>query len=102
MIRNNWQWFFLLISIACLSRIERIILIRKTTNWNNRKKFFTIPYINNITESFMPVCRSFGFNMSHSILNTLKRYIKCGKDVLEVLSHQDVVYKIICHDCDAT
>jgi len=43
-------------------------------------------------------------NMSHSILNTLKRYIKqvFYKDVLEVLSHQDVVYKIKCNDCEAT
>jgi len=38
--------------------------------------------------------------MSHSILNTLKRYIKRGKDVLEVLSHQDVVYKITWLRCD--
>jgi len=40
--------------------------------------------------------------MSHSILNTLKRYIKRGKDNLEVLSHQDVVYKITYNDCQAT
>jgi len=40
------------------------------------------------------------FNMFHSILNTLKRHR--GKDDLEILSHQDVVYKITCNDCDAT
>jgi len=40
--------------------------------------------------------------MSFSIFNTLKRYIKRGKDRLDVLSHQDVVYKINCIDCEAT
>jgi len=40
--------------------------------------------------------------MFHSILNTLKSYIKRGKDDLEVLSHQNVVYKITCNDCDTT
>jgi len=40
--------------------------------------------------------------MSYSIYNTLKRYIKRGKDVLDLLSHRDVVYKIKCNDCEAT
>jgi len=47
-------------------------------------------------------CGRFGFSMSHSILNTLKTYIKRGKDVLEVLSHQDIVYKIKRNNCEAT
>ena len=40
--------------------------------------------------------------MAFSIPNKLNKYIKTGKDLLEPLSHSDVVYKIFCHDCDAT
>ena len=25
-----------------------------------------------------------------------------GKDILDYMSHQEVIYKISCHDCDAT
>jgi len=67
----------------------------------DKMEFFTIPYVNSISESFLSVCGKFGFNMSHSILNTLKKYIKGSKDDLEVLS-QDVVHKITCNDCEAT
>jgi len=68
----------------------------------DKMEFFTIPYVNSVSESFLSICGRFGFNMSHSILNMLKRYIKRGKDDLEILSHQDVVYKITCNDYDAT
>jgi len=40
--------------------------------------------------------------MSYSIFNTLKRYIKRGKDCLDFMSQRDVVYKIKCNDCEAT
>jgi len=59
-----------------------------------------IPYVNSVSESFLSIYGRFGFNMSHSILNTLKRYIKRGKNDLEIMSHQNVVYKITCNDCD--
>jgi len=68
----------------------------------DKTEFFTIPYVNSVSESFLPICERFGFNMSHSILNTLKKYIKWGKNDLEVLSHQNIVYKITCNDCEAT
>jgi len=61
-----------------------------------RKEYFTIPYVNSILESFTLVCARFGFHMSHSILNILKKRIKRGKDKLEIRYQQDVVYKITC------
>jgi len=76
-------------------RIKQLLYKKNNSNKEDNKlkqlEFFTIPYVNSVSESFLPVCGRFGFNMSHSILNTLKRYIKRGKDNLEVLSHQDVV-----------
>jgi len=74
-------------------RVEKSVVVRNV---------HCIVKILNDSESFLPICGRFGFNMSHSILNTLKRYVKRGKDDLEVLSHQDIVYKITCNDCEAT
>jgi len=69
---------------------------------SDKIEFFTIPYVNSVSEGFLPVCGRFGFCMSYSIYNTLKRYIKRGKDGLDVWSHSDVVYRIKCNDCEAT
>jgi len=69
---------------------------------SDKIEFFTIPYVNSVSEGFLPVCGRFGFCMSYSIYNTLKRYIKRDKDGLDVWSHRDVVYKIKCNDCEAT
>jgi len=74
----------------------------KKLKQSDRMEFFTIPYVNSVSEGFLPVCRRFGFSMSYSIFNTLKRYVKRGKDGLDVLSHHDVVYKIKCNNCGAT
>ncbi|KYN35748.1 hypothetical protein ALC56_09948, partial [Trachymyrmex septentrionalis] len=38
----------------------------------------------------------------YSIPNTLKNYIKKGNDLLDFFSHQDVVYKIYCENCNAS
>jgi len=67
-----------------------------------KKDYFTIPYVNSISESFLPVCAKFGFHMSYCSQNTLKKYIKRGKDNLKAFCQQDVVYKISCNDCEAT
>jgi len=66
------------------------------------KEFFTISYLNSISESFIPVIKKYGFNIAFSISDTLNTLIKCGKDRLDLMSQQGVVYKISCHDCDAS
>jgi len=66
------------------------------------KEIFTIPYVNSISESFIPVIKKHGFNIAFSIPDTLNTLIKCGKDRLDLMSQQGVVYKISCHDCEAS
>jgi len=68
----------------------------------SKKEFFTIPYIKSISESFVPVTKKYGFDIAYSIPNTLSSFIKCGKDNLDLISCHGVVYKISCHDCDAS
>jgi len=66
------------------------------------KECFTISYLNSISESFIPVIKKYGFNIAFSIPDTLNTLIKCGKDCLDLMSQHGVIYKISCHDCDAS
>jgi len=70
-------------------------------NTNIKKDFFTIPYISTISESFL-LQKKFGFDIVYSIPNTLQRFIKRRKDKIDTMSKCDVVYKINCHDCNAS
>jgi len=75
---------------------------RVPTNINNKKDFFTIPYISTISESFLSIAQKIGFDIAYSIPNTLQSFIKRGKDKIDTLSKYDVVYKINCYDCKAS
>jgi len=68
----------------------------------NEKKFFTIPYIKSISESFPPIIKKYGFNIAYSVLNTLNKYIKRHKDKIDPTTQNEVVYKIDCIDCKSS
>jgi len=112
LLNNGYPLFFIFNTIR--SRItlhlkkETLTLFKLTnTDTNNikdlttKKVFFTIPYLKSISESFIPVTKKYGFDIAFSIPHTLNSFIKCGKDNLDIMSHQGVVYKISCQDCDA-
>ena len=44
----------------------------------------------------------FHCKLAFFIINTLKSFIKREKDKLELLSNQNMVYKISCDDCEAS
>jgi len=67
-----------------------------------KKEFFTIPYLSTISKSFIPIIKKYGFDLAFSIPSTLNSFIKCEKDNLDLMSHQGVVYKLSCQDCDAS
>jgi len=85
---------------------KEFLQIHKSTNdrvdQKSEAEFFTIPYIKSISESFIPISKKHGFNIAFSIPSTLHSFIKCGKDRLDMMSQHGVVYKITCHDCDAS
>jgi len=90
-------------------RIKQLFYKGNNSNKEDKKltssaknEYFTIPYVNSVSESFLPVCERFGFRIAYSIHNTLRKFIKRGKDALDLWSHRDVVYKISCNDCEAT
>jgi len=68
----------------------------------NEKYFFTIPYVKSISESFLPIVKKFGFNIAYSVPNTLNKFVKRGKDKIDPKSHNEVVYKIDCLNCNSS
>ncbi|KYN21658.1 hypothetical protein ALC57_05966, partial [Trachymyrmex cornetzi] len=75
---------------------------KKKSNPLVREKYFTIPYVKSISESFLPISTMFHCKLAFTIPNTLKSFIRRGKDKLEFLSNQNIVYTISCKNCDAS
>lgn len=57
-------------------------------------KYFIIPYVKSISESFTPIATKLNLKTVYTIPNTLKKFISHGKDKLDPMSYQDIVYKI--------
>jgi len=58
--------------------------------------------VKSISESFLPITKKFGFDVSYSVSNTLNKFIKRDKDKIDPMSQTDCVYKIDCSDCEMT
>jgi len=67
-----------------------------------QKNYFTIPYVRSISESFLPIVKKYGLDIAFTVPNTLNRFIKRGKDIIESPLQNDCVYKIECLNCDMT
>ena len=67
-----------------------------------RRTFFTVPYVQGISEEFKRVVKDHNVNLSFFSLNKLNKFIKAQKDVLPTQSNKNVVYKISCRNCDAS
>ncbi|KYQ60037.1 hypothetical protein ALC60_00918 [Trachymyrmex zeteki] len=65
----------------------------------NKKKYFTIPFINKNSDKFSNIASKNNFKISYKPIN---RFIKSGKDKLEKMDQCNVVYKICCLDCNAS
>ncbi|KYN05244.1 hypothetical protein ALC62_03848 [Cyphomyrmex costatus] len=76
--------------------------INSSNNNNGLKKFFAIPFVNSVSDKFKPIANIFTCKLAYTIPNTLKNFIKRGKDKLEYIHNQNVVYKISCDNCDAS
>jgi len=76
-----------------------------TTSHNSdeiHEKYFTVPYIKHISNSFKSVSKKFCCPMAFTIPNTLNIFIKTGKDKIDRSNRCNVVYRIDCRDCDAS
>jgi len=69
---------------------------------NNKKIWFTVPYIKSISDKFENIIKGLVSRVSFYSMNKLSRLIKAQKDSLPDSSKMNVVYKINCKDCDAS
>jgi len=70
------------------------------THISPREIYFTIPYISFIAKKFIQYFKNISFcKLAFTCLN---RFIKVYKDSLPAASRLNVVYKINCHDCEAS
>jgi len=69
---------------------------------NNKKIWFTVPYIKSISEKFKNIINGSESRVSFFSMNKLSRFIKAQKDSLPKSSNMNIVYKINCKNCDAS
>ena len=60
--------------------IKELKDIVSTESTEISKKYFTIPYLNNISEKFNSITKKFDFNIAHKPINCMNAFIKTGKD----------------------
>lgn len=76
---------------------------RTPTQATEKKKYFTIPYINSISGKFKNFFRNNpAIKMAYTGLSKLAKFIKVLKDPLQKISRTNVVYKINCNNCEAS
>lgn len=66
----------------------------------NQKMSHHVSYITSITDKFNKFNRD--VKVSYHSINKLNKYIKVQKSPKLHFSRNNVVYKIICNDCDAS
>ncbi|KYN19367.1 hypothetical protein ALC57_08283 [Trachymyrmex cornetzi] len=73
-----------------------------TNNEDEKKIWFTIPYLNKISDRFRVVIKNLNVSLAFFSLNKLSCFIKAQKDCLTTFLKKNVIYKIKCSDCDAS
>jgi len=78
------------------------IISKKIDNTVEKIHWFTVPYFPNISEKCKCFIKSPNVKLSFYSLNKLENIIRAQKDHLDNYTRKNVVYKIVCKDCDAT
>jgi len=76
----------------------------ETVGKKEGKKFFVIPYINGkiISDKIASVINKSEMILGYRCLNNLSKIIRVYKDKNQLTNNSNVIYKVSCHDCDAT
>jgi len=107
LLRNGYPLEFIFSNIqnrikkSFLNKSHNTSIISHTSN-DPPNKYFTVPYIKHISNSFKSIPSKFGCPIAFTIPNTLSTFIKTGKDKIERSSRCNVVYRIDCKDCDTS
>jgi len=74
---------------------------QRNNSTTKNKVFFTIPFLQTISNQFRHILKNPRIRLSFYSLNKI-HHIKAHKDILPIQSQKNVVYKLSCKDCDAT
>jgi hypothetical protein len=101
LLENNYPLDFIFTMIQL--RLKHLFYKDDIDTTDKRvRRFFTIPYINSVSEKFLSFPLKYDCNVAFTIPHKLNRFITTGKDVIDHLSCNDVVYKINCMDCESS
>jgi hypothetical protein len=64
--------------------------------------WFVLPYVPDISDKFASITKNLNVRLAFFSLNKLGRIIRVQKDALPSNLKKNVVYKIVCKDCDAS
>lgn len=80
LLNNGYPLPFIFLAIETRLKYHDHKLKSKREHNNINNRFFTVPYVKTISESFVPIASNINRKTAFSIPNTLKRFIKMGKD----------------------
>jgi len=106
LVENGYPLNFIFDKIR--SRLKTLIYSNKNSNKNKNnsedanKKIIVIPYIKKISELVATAIDKAQYIIGYRVLNHLGGFIRAHKDTNHLLKNNNVVYKIMCKDCDAS
>jgi hypothetical protein len=92
-------------------RIKKIIYdISNDCNYNtnptstraSQRKFIGFPYVKCLSQHIKKSFKNTEFTPGYACLNRLDKFIKLHKDITDHNSKNNIIYKIMCKDCDAS
>jgi len=72
------------------------------SNSANDKKVIVFPYIKRISEMVSSVVSKSDYTIGYRCLNRLNMFVKTHKDKEQTSTNNNVIYKILCKNCDAS
>ena len=100
LLENNYPLKFIFATI--LSRLKHLFYDNTDEVDKRVRKYFVIPYINSVSKKFSSFPLKYDCNIPFTIPFKLNRFITTGKDNIDHLSCNDVMYRINCKDCDSS
>ena len=72
----------------------------KQGNSNQPSKYFSIPYVNNLSEKIEKIFKHHDINITHKSQNHIKQFFTKLKSETPKMKKTHVIYKIPCNDCN--
>ena len=101
LIENDYPLKFIFNAIYVRNIQREGSVVRDCTNNSDETSWFTVPFVPSIIEKFKKFNRE-DIKVFYYSSNKLSKFIKVQKNSRSNWSKNNIVYKIICKDCDAS